>query len=93
MKINFAQNLVNADGQPDETLCKVVRVALFAGQQSDRIELKKAEQCCELLSRIKPAVVDLSAEDIVLIKERVAAIYPSPGVVGQVSFILRGDSK
>lgn len=89
MKIDFSKKLVDHDGKPDQTLCMVVRLALFAGQKDGHIELKKAEQCWELLSKLKPEVVELSPEDIVLIKERVSAIYPAPGVVGQVSFMLK----
>lgn len=93
MKIDFSKKLVNYEGKEEEVLASICKLALFAGQKDGHVELKKAEHCWALLSKIKPETVDVSAEDVVLIKERVAAIYPAPGIVGQVSYMLNQEVK
>lgn len=100
MKIDFNRPVLNEQDEPVqekgkvETLYSMCRFYLFVGGKDDRVDLQKAEKCYDVRKKIQLLVpTDLKAEDIVLIKERVAAVCAVPGMVGQISSMLNDEWK
>lgn len=100
MKIDFSKPLLDMEDKPlsdngrPVTLYSVSRTALFAAQKDGQMDIGKAEKCWELYSKLNLLVpVDLKAEEIVLLKERIAAIYLAPGITGQAAHMLNQEAK
>lgn len=100
MKIDFTQNLVSITGEAmkdqnekgeaiDATLKLAVVNALLAPQKEEDTGVNKIKKY-ELAKMIFKAEgeVDVTAEDITLIKTAVEKAFPSPLIVGQVSELL-----
>jgi len=93
MNIDMTQMITGIDGKPladDATLRKVCIEALWNPLKGD--ENASAEQktkCAMLAIRIgDKEVVDLSAEEVALIKDRVNRAYPHPGIVARAHALL-----
>ena len=93
MNIDMTQMLVNPDGSPIEdglTLSKVSFQVLWnpiRGDENTGADVKA--RCGQLAIKIADKeVVDLSAEEISLIKERVGRAIAHPGVVLRVNTLL-----
>lgn len=97
MKVDLSRVLVGVDGKPaldgEEplTLHRVCSVSLFAGlRDQQETDMAKVDKCWELRSRLKAdEPMDLKAEDVTFLKERVGKIYGStPGIAGQARWML-----
>lgn len=101
MKIDFTKQFTDMEDKPmnekdgDPTnLFKVCKLALFVGGKDDSLSMEEGEKCWDLRSKLKPEVMDVTAEEVVLMKKRVAVLYSKvPGMLGQASKFLSTEVK
>lgn len=102
MKIDLSRKLMDVEGgeAKDEngkplTLFRICSISLFAGlRDQSETDIGKLDKCWELRTRLlESEPVELKAEDITLLKERIAKIYSAPGVAGQARMMLDQEFK
>ncbi len=96
MKVDLSKVLEGPDGNPaiDETgkqvsLYKICSLSLFNGTKEPETDLLKLDKCWEMRASLKEGVMELKAEDLAFLKERIGRVYAgTPGVAGQARAML-----
>ena len=71
------------------TLYAITRMALFASEKDGNMTMTKAMECGDIYRKLTLLTpVDLKAEEVVLIKQRVESLRFPPGVMWQVNSLL-----